>query len=136
MRPNRRVLAVAVGAYAVAWILPSVRGQHVLRGLSGWDATRFALDPIWPWPVLRYAVSTATWLQDALSVASGLTNILFLAGTLIAMRWPQRATRGLAWAVILAALVNTHWFFWGPRCAPTYGRVITYGSRHSSYWEP
>jgi len=53
-----------------------------------------------------------TWLQDAIGVASALTNILFVLGALIAFRWPHGVSRSLGRDLLLAAWLNTAWFFW------------------------
>jgi hypothetical protein len=114
VHPRKRLLTVAIALYALAWMLPSVRGGGIFHWgvLPGWQATRFALDPIWPWPPLQDSFSRMTWLQEAIGVATALTNVLFLLGALLAVRWPHGASRSLSRDLLLAAWLNSAWFFW------------------------
>ena len=110
---GKHLLAAAIVAYLLAWPLPSfvIRDTgpfapytHVVRG---WEATRWALRPVWP---QAHASVDAGWFRQALMVTSALTNLLFVTAALVAVAWPQRVTRGLAVAVWIAALVNLHWW--------------------------
>ena len=112
-----RVLTLAVGAYAVAWLLPSVVGQSLLhRGvLPGWEATRVALSPIWRYTYQGTPLGPedAVWPKAAIAVASGLTNLVFVLAVAWlgwrpqTVRWPLEA---LVWS---AAVLNTQWFLLG-----------------------
>lgn len=76
--------------------------------MRGWDATRAALEPIW----------AADRVQDPvraiLAVASGLSNLIFVAGILLGLGSPRRLPRWLPGAAGGAALINAHWLVGDP----------------------
>ncbi len=94
----------AVVANVLGWILPVVddyRGVH---------AFRVALSPIWPYEEFHIPDGYLVWL----SVASALTNLLFIA--LAAYLWPKVASgmsrsRVAVFSLGAAALLNLHWTF-------------------------
>ena len=106
---GRRVLLLAVVVYIAAWFTPSARVEIWLNTVvaRGWEATLLALQP-----------RGAPLPQQLLMFTSGLSNVLFIAAGWIAWKRPHKLSRGLEWAVWLAALVNTHWFI-----LPTVDRV-------------
>jgi hypothetical protein len=93
----------AVVANVLGWALPVVddyRGVH---------AFRVALSPIWPYEQFRIPAGYLVWL----SVASALTNLLFVA--IAAYLWPRIArasgSRVAVFVLGAAALLNLHWTF-------------------------
>jgi len=70
----------------------------------GWQAFRVALSPLWPFE--QFKIEPGVLL--VLSVASGLTNLLFvlLAAWLVA---GQGRARLVLWAAAGATLLNLHW---------------------------
>jgi hypothetical protein len=107
----KRILLAAVVTYLLAWPLPSlVVSIDSPLGLStevvrGWQATRWALSPLWPGGERIEAGFPLTLLI----LASGLSNLLFVAAAVMAWR-SHGVPRALAWAVWGAALVNMQWF--------------------------
>lgn len=95
------MLCAAVVAHALSWSLP------VIDDYRGWQAFRVALTPIVPYDDFS---SGGVWYERVLSIASGLTNVLFLAALLALAtaraRWLPVSTRGL----IAAAVLNLYWF--------------------------
>jgi hypothetical protein len=94
----------ALIAHLLGWVLP------VIRDYRGAQAFRVALSPIWPYENFRIPAGQTVWL----SVASGLTNVVFVV--LAAWLWP-RIARGAARSRVAvfvlgaAALLNLHWTF-------------------------
>lgn len=99
MNAVRAALLAAIVANVLGWLLP------VVDDYRGWQAFRVALSPLWPFEQFRIQPG---WLL-VLSVASALTNLLFvaLAGTL-AFGGVQRA-RLVLYGAAAAALLNLHW---------------------------
>ena len=99
---NRKTLVWTSAAfYALAWLIPVDR-----VGMSGWQAFRSALAPLLP-----YEGIVITGARDVLlSVTSASSNLLFVAGFFILVLRPDRRSRGLFWALLLAGGLNTHWF--------------------------
>ena len=97
-------------AYLLAWFLPSVYLPNLEPWsadrliVPGWEATRAALSPIWP-----SDASVGGSLRAVLAVASGLSNLLFLAAIVLAVWRPGSVPRWLPWTVGGAALLNAHW---------------------------
>ena len=98
MNASRVALLVAIVANVLGWVLPVVYDDR------GWQAFRVALSPLWPYQDFRIEPG----LLLVLSVASALTNVLFVA--LVAMlvlareRW-----KAVLWAAAAATLLNLHW---------------------------
>jgi hypothetical protein len=95
-------LAAAVVANVLGWWLP------VVRDYRGWQAFRVAFSPVWPFD--NFTIDPGPLV--ALSVASALTNVLFVAlVALLAIGWAH--TRGRArtvlWLAAGAALLDLHW---------------------------
>jgi len=93
----------AVVANALGWALPVVddyRGVH---------AFRVALSPIWPYEEFHVPAGHLVWL----SVASALTNVVFIAMAIYL--WPRIAraagSRLAVYVLGAAALLNLHWTF-------------------------
>jgi hypothetical protein len=98
MNASRATLLAALVANVLGWVLPVVYDDR------GWKAFRVALSPLLPYEDLRIELG----LLLVLSVASALTNALFVAlAALLAFR-PDRA-RAILWAAAGATLLNLHW---------------------------
>jgi hypothetical protein len=98
----------AVVANLLGWILPVIADDN--RVYRGVHAFRVALSPIWPYEQFRMPAGYLVWL----SVASALTNLLFVAAA--AFLWPKVArgmsgSRVAVFALGAAALLNLHWTF-------------------------
>jgi len=114
MRAKVMFTAAAL-AYILAWFLPTVylpdlepwSADSVI--VTGWEATRAALGPIW-----RADGSLDGPLRATLAVASGLSNLLFVVAVLFAFWRPSRIAPWLPWAIAMAALINTHWLVGDP----------------------
>ncbi len=96
---------LAIVANALGWALPVIDDdQRVYRGVH---AFRVALSPLWPYEHFRMPAGYMTWL----SIASALTNVLFVA--MAVYLWPHvaRATGSRFGVFVLgaAALLNLHW---------------------------
>ena len=108
---GKRILLIAVLAYLLAWPLPSLLVTFTALGgpttevIRGWEATRWALSPVWPGG--RHF--GAGWLHTLLILASGLSNLVFVLAAWLAWRRPLQVPRNLAWAVWGAAVVDLHW---------------------------
>jgi hypothetical protein len=92
----------AVIANLLGWALP------VVDDYRGFQAFRVALSPIWPYENFHVPNGYLVWL----SVASALTNLLFIA--LAAYLWPKVAaglsrSRLAVLSLGAAALLNLHW---------------------------
>jgi hypothetical protein len=99
MNESRIALLVAAAANVAGWLMP------VVDDYLGWQAFRVALSPLWPFEQFRIEPGALLLL----SVASGLTNVLFLVlGAALAAR-PQRYGRVVLWAAAAATLLNLHW---------------------------
>jgi hypothetical protein len=97
---NANVLAgVALIAFAGGWVLPVVDGR------PGWEAFRVALSPLWPYEGFGFDA----WYDAALTIASGLTNVVFALEFVDVVVARRASVRVLA-AVLLAALaIDLHW---------------------------
>ncbi len=96
---------LAIVANALGWALPVIEDdQRVYRGVH---AFRVALSPLWPYEQFRMPAGYMTWL----SIASALTNVLFVVMAVYV--WPHvaRATGSRLGVFVLgaAALLNLHW---------------------------
>ena len=96
---------LALVANALGWVLPVIEDdQRVYRGVH---AFRVGLSPLWPYEQFHIPAGYMMWL----SVASALTNLVFIVMALCL--WPRvaRATASRAGVFVLgaAALLNLHW---------------------------
>jgi hypothetical protein len=99
MNESRVALLAAVVANVAGWLMP------VVDDYLGWQAFRVALSPLWPFEQFRIEPGPLL----VLSVASGLTNLLFVVlGATLAAR-PQRYGKVVLWAAAAATLLNLHW---------------------------
>lgn len=110
--PRHFLLAVGA-AYLLAWDLPSAIGPFG-AWIEGPEATWEALSPIWTsgwW---------GSWWGRTLSVASALTNVVFVVALIHAWRWSsparlagasgdRRPFRWAVWAIGVCAVVNLCW---------------------------
>jgi hypothetical protein len=90
-------LAAAVIANVLGWALP------VIDDYRGWQAFRVAFSPVWPFEQFRLEPG----LLWVLSVASALTNVLFVALAVLLLL--GRHARLVLWAAAGAALLDLHW---------------------------
>ncbi len=99
MNASRVALLAAVAANLWGWFGPVVDDNR------GWQAFRVALSPVWPYENFRIEPG----LLLILSVASALTNALFVAlAALLAWQGAQRA-KAVLWVAGGATLLNLHW---------------------------
>ena len=98
MNASRVALLAAIVANVLGWILPVVYDDR------GWQAFRVALSPLWPYEDFRIAPG----LLLVLSVASALTNVLFVVLATLLVRGEGRA-KAVLWAAAGATLLNLHW---------------------------
>ena len=96
---------LAIVANALGWALPVIEDdRRVYRGVH---AFRVALSPLWPYEQFRMPAGYMMWL----SVASALTNVVFVV--MAVYLWPHvaRATGSRLGVFVLgaAALLNLHW---------------------------
>jgi hypothetical protein len=98
MNGARATLLAAFVAHVLGWLLPVARGYH------GWHAFRIALSPLWPYE--NFSIEPGILL--VLSVASALTNVLFIALAILLVLREGRA-RAILWAAAGATLLNLHW---------------------------
>lgn len=98
MNASRVALLAAVVANVLGWLMP------VARGYVGWQAFRVALSPLWPFEQFRIEPGVLL----VLSVASALTNALFVALAALLVMQRERA-RLVLWAAAGATLLNLHW---------------------------
>ncbi|HVY65585.1 MAG TPA: hypothetical protein VHH11_12260 [Gammaproteobacteria bacterium] len=98
---------LALVAHALGWVLPVIRDQQ--RVYRGVHAFRVALSPLWPYEHFRLPGGYTMWL----SVASGLTNVVFVAMAVYLWRFVARGAGSRLAAFVLgaAALLNLHWTF-------------------------
>ena len=105
MKKAKAFWIFAIVANALGWALPVIEDdQRVYRGVH---AFRVALSPLWPYEQFHMPAGHMVWL----SVASALTNVLFVV--MAAYLWPRvaRATGSRLGVFVLgaAALLNLHW---------------------------
>jgi hypothetical protein len=99
MNASHVALLAAVAANLWGWFGPVVDDNR------GWQAFRVALSPLWPYENFRIEPG----LLLILSVASALTNVLFVAlATVLAWQGAQRA-KAVLWVAAGATLLNLHW---------------------------
>lgn len=105
------MIASAWLIHAVSWLLPVVKlgGSHsgLLGPLRGWIAFRAALSPVWPYENIRIDA----WYHAALSVASAVTTVLFIAGSpWIVGRGSRSARKPYGWVASAGFILNSHWY--------------------------
>jgi hypothetical protein len=98
MTASRAALLAAIVANVLGWVLPVVYDNR------GWQAFRVALSPLWPYEEFRIQPG----LLLVLSVASALTNLLFVALAAALLLREGRA-KVILWAAAAATLLNLHW---------------------------
>ena len=98
MNGSRAALLAAIVANVLGWVLPVIDDDR------GWRAFRVALSPLWPYEEFRIEPG----LLLVLSVASALTNLLFVALVLVLVLRERRA-RAVLWGAAAATLLNLHW---------------------------
>jgi hypothetical protein len=105
MTRAKAVWICAVVANALGWALPVIDDDN--RVYRGFHAFRVALSPFWPYEEFHVPTGYFTWL----SIASALTNVLFVA--IAVYLWPRVArsvgSRVAVFALGAAALLNLHW---------------------------
>jgi hypothetical protein len=91
--------------YAVAWFVKVIKDGDTLADgvLPGWQALRVALSPLWEELQGRF-------VEAALSVGSGLSNVVFALGFVRLARRDSPAPRW-SWVLFAAAALNTFWIF-------------------------
>jgi hypothetical protein len=89
----------AVVTNLLAWFMP------VVDDYVGWQAFRVALSPLWPFE--QFHIPPGSLL--VLSVASGVTNVLFLLLAAVLVTQPARRAKPVLWIAAAATLVNLHW---------------------------
>ena len=99
MNASRATLLAAVVANVLGWWLP------VADDYRGWQAFRVALSPLWPFE--QFKIEPGVLL--VLSVASALTNLLFVVLAVLLVAVPQARARLVLWAAAAATLLNLHW---------------------------
>jgi hypothetical protein len=99
MNASRVALLAAVIANALGWLLP------VIDDYRGWQAFRVALSPLWPFEQFRIA----SGLLLVLSVASALTNLLFVVLAVLLVLRDQAQAKVVLFAAAGATLLNLHW---------------------------
>jgi hypothetical protein len=101
----RRALVWTVGlVYAVAWFVQVIKDGDTLAGggLPGWQALHVALSPLW-------GDFDGNVLQGTLSVASGLTNLVFVAAFVRLVRGQPLTTQRWCWMLFASAALNLFW---------------------------
>lgn len=99
MNATRVTLLAAVVANLLGWASP------VVDDYRGWRAFRVALSPLWPFEQFRIEPG----LLLVLSVASGLTNLLFVVLVALLVLDAERRAKAVLWAAAGATLLNLHW---------------------------
>jgi len=99
MNASRGALLLAVAANVWGWFGPVVDDNR------GWQAFRVALSPLWPYEQFRIEPG----LLWVLSVASALTNVLFVILAVLLVLGPERRAKAVLWGAAAATLLNLHW---------------------------
>jgi len=118
-QPTRLLLLAAVLAWLASWFSPTIALPDCAAGgasLDHWLSTncsgaqvfRIVIRLLWTKP------NVDGWregMELVVYVASALTNLLFVVAVAALLgRW-HRALPRLQWAVLVAAPLNTYWFF-------------------------
>ena len=99
-------LIVSIVAHVLGWVLP------VMNDYRGVHAFRVALSPLWPYERSGTQFHIPAGRLVYLSVASGLTNAVFVVVAIAALSGAvqTRSRRRIAvWVVGAATLLNLHW---------------------------
>ena len=97
---RRSILVIgAMLAFVGGWVLP------VIDDHRGWQAFRVALSPVWPYENFGFDA----WYSAALTVASALTNAVFLLVLAAVSLRLNVAARTLTWILLGALLLDLHW---------------------------
>lgn len=99
MNASRVALLAAIVANVLGWLMP------VAQDYVGWQAFRVALSPLWPFEGFRIQPG----LLLVLSVASALTNALFVVLAAMLIAEPLRRAKLVLWGAAAATLLNLHW---------------------------
>lgn len=99
MNASRVALLAAVVANLWGWFGPVVQDNR------GWQAFRVALSPLWPYEQFRIQPG----LLLVLSVASALTNVLFVVLAVWLAGTQERHAKVVLWIAAAATLLNLHW---------------------------
>jgi hypothetical protein len=99
MNASRSAMLAAVAANVWGWFGPVVDDNR------GWQAFRVALSPLWPYEQFRIEPG----LLLVLSVASALTNLLFVVLAALLVLGPERRAKAVLWGAAGATLLNLHW---------------------------
>jgi hypothetical protein len=102
----RVVLLVSIIAHALGWVLP------VMDDYRGFHAFRVALSPLWPYERSGTQFHIPSGRLVYLSVASGLTNVVFAMIAIAALAGAAQTRsrqRVAVWVVGAATLLNLHW---------------------------
>ena len=100
MSRRNLLLLAAAAAFVLGWVLP------VIDDYVGWHAFRVALSPIWPYENFGFEA----WYSGLLTVASALTNVVFLLVLADVVFWRRLDSRVAAWLLLGAFVLNLHWF--------------------------
>jgi hypothetical protein len=99
MNASRIVVLAAIVANIGGWLMP------VVDDYLGWQAFRVALSPLWPFEQFRIQPGPLL----VLSVASALTNLLFVVLAAVLVLGSERRAQVVLWAAAGATLLNLHW---------------------------
>jgi hypothetical protein len=91
MRAPHFAWLAAIVANVLGWLMP------VVDDYVGWQAFRVALSPLWPFEQFRIEPGALL----VLSVASGLTNLLFVALAVVLVTQPARRAKPVLWAAVV-----------------------------------
>jgi hypothetical protein len=97
MSASRAVLAAAVAANVLGWVLPAAADYR------GWSAFIVALSPLWS---IADFQDEPVWLL-ILMVGSALTNFLFVALIVLLLR--RGRPKVVLWGAAAATLLDLHW---------------------------
>jgi hypothetical protein len=99
VKASHVALLAAVLANLWGWFGP------VIQDNRGWQAFRVALSPLWPYEDFRIQPG----LLLVLSVASALTNVLFIGLAVWLTLTEERRAKVVLWFAAAATLLNLHW---------------------------
>lgn len=121
-QPTRVLLLVAVLAWLASWFAPTIAlpecaatgGQQnnwlspMSTDCSGTDAFRIVIRLLWTHPGVD---SWREGIELVVYTASALTNLLFVLAVIALLIGWNRWLPRLQWSVLVAAALNTYWFF-------------------------
>jgi hypothetical protein len=99
MQRRNPLLVAAALAFIGGWVLP------VIDDHPGWQAFRVALSPVWPYENFGFDA----WYSAALTVASALTNAVFVGALAAVLLRLSVAARTLTWILLGAMLLDLQW---------------------------